>query len=112
MREFLFADDLARACVFLMANYSEEGFINVGYGEEISIRELASLVSRIVGFEGEIVWDTSKPDGMPRKLLDVSRLHALGWRHKIGLEEGIASSYRWFLENHATARGAEKGAAA
>jgi GDP-L-fucose synthase len=95
-REFLYADDLARACMFLMENYSEEQFINVGYGSDISIRELAETVKRIVGFNGEIVWDKSKPDGTPRKLMDSSRLLALGWKPQVTLEEGIALAYEDF----------------
>ncbi|MBI5383118.1 MAG: GDP-L-fucose synthase [Verrucomicrobia bacterium] len=97
LREFLHADDLGRACVFLMQHYSEEQFINVGSGREVSIRELAELVGRIVGFTGEIVWDTTKPDGTPRKLMDSSRLFALGWRPQIDLEMGIRSAYEDFL---------------
>jgi GDP-L-fucose synthase len=96
-REFLYSDDLAEACVFLLENYSEEQFINVGSGSEISIKELAELVGRIVGFAGKIVWDTSKPDGTPRKLMDSSRLFALGWRPRVSLEEGILLSYKDFL---------------
>ena len=111
-REFLHVDDLADACVFLMRRYDASEHINVGTGEDLTIRELAERVKDAVHPQAQLVFDPTKPDGAPRKLLDVSRLHALGWRHKIGLEEGIASSYRWFLENHATARGAEKGAAA
>ena len=111
-REFLHVDDLADACVFLMRRYDASEHINVGTGEDLTIRELAERVRDAVHPQAQLVFDATKPDGAPRKLLDVSRLHALGWRHKIGLEEGIASSYRWFLENHATARGAEKGAAA
>jgi GDP-L-fucose synthase len=98
LREFLYADDLARACVFLMENYSEEQFINVGYGSDLSIKELAETVQRVIGFPGEIVWDSSKPDGTPRKLMDSSRLFALGWRPKVGLEEGIRLSYQDFLK--------------
>ena len=97
LREFLYADDLASACVFLMQNYSEEQFINVGSGSEITIRELAELVKQIVGFSGEIVWDKSKPDGTPRKLMDSSRLFALGWKPKINLEAGIRLAYADFL---------------
>jgi len=93
MREFLHADDLARACVFLMERYSEEQFINIGYGSDVSIRELAGLIQQIVGFKGEIVWDESKPDGTPRKLLDSSRLFALGWRPQVDLETGIRLVY-------------------
>ena len=104
-REFLHVDDLADACVFLMHHYSESRHINVGTGEDLSIRELAELVRRIVHPDATIVWDTSKPDGTPRKQLDVTRLHALGWRHKISLGEGIEQTYHWFLGNHSTARG-------
>ncbi len=98
LREFLYADDLARACVFLMQNYSEEQFINIGYGSDISIKELAELVRRIVGFTGEIVWDKSKPDGTPRKWMDSSRLFALGWKPQIDLETGIRLAYEDFLK--------------
>jgi GDP-L-fucose synthase len=98
LREFLYADDLAGACVFLMQNYSEEQFINVGFGSDISIRQLAELVKRIVGFSGEIVWDASKPDGTPRKLMDSSRLFALGWKPQVDLETGIRLAYEDFLE--------------
>jgi len=97
MREFLYADDLARACVFLMQHYSEEQFINVGYGSDITIRALAEIIATIVGFAGEIVWDTSKPDGTPRKLMDSSRLFALGWKPQIDLESGIRLAYEDFL---------------
>ena len=96
-REFLHVDDLADACLFLMQGYDEERIINVGVGEDASILELATLVQHVVGFKGEIVRDPSKPDGTPRKLLDVSRLHALGWRARIGLEEGIHETYQWYL---------------
>jgi GDP-L-fucose synthase len=97
LREFLYADDLARACVFLMENYSDEQFINVGSGSEITIRELAELVKRIVGFSGEIVWDKSKPDGTPRKLMDSSRLFALGCKPQVDLKIGIQLAYEDFL---------------
>lgn len=103
-REFLHVDDLADACVFVMRNYEGEMFLNAGTGTDVSIRELAELVKAAVGYGGAIAWDASKPDGTPRKLLDVSRLHALGWTAKTGLAEGIASTYRWFLEHHAEAR--------
>jgi len=98
LREFLHADDLAAACVFLMENYSAEQFINVGSGSEISICDLANLVKRITGFGGEIIWDKSKPDGTPRKLMDSSRLFALGWKPKIDLETGIRRAYEDFLK--------------
>jgi GDP-L-fucose synthase len=97
-REFLYVDDLADACLFLMQNYAGEEHINVGTGVDVSIRELAELVRGYVNPEAEIVWDTSKPDGSPRKLLDVSKLHGLGWRHKMELNDGIQSTYAWFLE--------------
>jgi GDP-L-fucose synthase len=97
LREFLYADDLARACVFLMENYSDEQFINVGSGSEINIRELAELVKRITGFSGEIVWDKSKPDGTPRKLMDSSRLFALGWKPQVDLKTGIRLAYEDFM---------------
>jgi GDP-L-fucose synthase len=97
-REFLHADDLGAACVFLMRNYSEEQFINVGYGSDLTIKELAEMVRRIVGFKGEIEWDTSKPDGTPRKIMDSSRIFALGWKPKIDLETGISLAYQDFLK--------------
>ena len=102
LREFLYADDLARACVFLMQNYSEEQFINVGYGSDISIRELAALIGRIVGFRGEILWDQSRPDGTPRKWMDSSRLFRLGWRPQIDLDTGIRLAYEDFLKRFST----------
>jgi GDP-L-fucose synthase len=97
-REFLFADDLASACVFLMQRYSEEQFINIGYGSDVTVKAAAELVARTIGFKGEIVWDTSKPDGTLRKLMDNSRLFALGWKPKVALEEGIAVAYQDFLK--------------
>ena len=99
-REFLHADDLGRACLFLLENYDDDVAINVGVGEDISIRDLAGLVQQVVGFEGEISWDGGKPDGTPRKLLDVSKMTALGWKPKIDLEEGIQATYEWFKLNH------------
>jgi len=95
-REFLHVDDLADACVFLMRQYSDEGPVNVGWGQDVSIAELARLVADTVGFEGELHFDRSKPDGTPRKLLDTSRLTALGWQPKIALHAGLASTYDWF----------------
>jgi len=97
-REFLHADDLARACVFLMENYSDPEIINVGSGSDLTIRELASLVSKAAGYTGEIFWDKTKPDGTPRKLMDSSRISALGWTPAIGLETGIQSAYEAFLK--------------
>ena len=101
-REFLYVDDLAEALVFLMREYSEEEHVNVGRGEDVTIMELAKLVADVVGYEGTIVTDLSKPDGTPRKLLDVSRINALGWRAKAGLREGITETYRWFVEKWQT----------
>ena len=98
-REFLHVDDLADACVFLMKHYEGGRLVNVGVGEDLSIRELAELVCEVVGFEGGVVFDPEKPDGMPRKLLDVSRLKTLGWRPGIGLKRGIAETYAWYLEH-------------
>jgi GDP-L-fucose synthase len=103
-REFLHVDDLADACVFLMERYDGAQHINVGTGEDLSIRELAETIRDIVHPRATLRFDTSKPDGMPRKLLDVSRLHALGWRHRIPLGEGIASTYEWFLQHQASLR--------
>ena len=99
-REFLHADDLADACYFLMQNYNEPGLINIGTGEDIEIGELAKLVSKIVGYEGSIVHDHSKPDGTPRKLMDVTKLAKLGWTASIGLEEGIRKVYKEYASSH------------
>jgi GDP-L-fucose synthase len=99
-REFLFIEDLADACVFLMKRYDGSEIVNIGVGEDISIAELAALIKEIVGYEGDIICDTSKPDGTPRKLLDVSRLHSLGWKAKTGLREGIARTYEWYAGHH------------
>jgi GDP-L-fucose synthase len=98
-REFLHVDDLANACVFLMKQYDGAEIVNVGWGEDLTIGELAERVGEAVGFKGKIVFDASKPDGTPRKLLDVSRLTALGWRPKIALSEGLAATYRWYVEH-------------
>lgn len=98
LREFLYVDDLADACIFLMENYNEPEHINIGSGEEISIRELAALVKETVGFEGRLLFDTEKPDGTPRKLLDTEKLRALGWEHKISLRDGLTKLYRYFLQ--------------
>jgi len=99
MREFLHVDDLADACLFLMKNYSKSEIINIGAGKDLTIKELAEMIARIVGFEGRLVFNSIKPDGMPKKLLDVSRLHSFGWRARIGLEQGIAKTYKWYVEN-------------
>ena len=96
MREFLDVDDLADAAVFLMENYDDSEIVNVGTGEDITIAELADIVKDVTGYDGEIIFDTSKPDGTPRKLLDVSKLHGLGWKHKIVLRKGLANAYLWF----------------
>ncbi len=103
-REFLHVDDLAAACLFLMEHYSDGEIINVGSGEEISIADLAALVSQTVGFQGAIRYNAAMPDGTPRKLLDVSKLSALGWRSRISLQEGVAATYAWFLEHGQNAR--------
>lgn len=97
LREFLYVDDLADALVHLMQNYSEEIHVNIGTGEDLSINELALTIKSVVGYEGQMVYDTTKPDGTPRKLLDVSRLHASGWKHKTSLREGIEKVYQWYL---------------
>ncbi len=97
LREFLHVDDLADACLFLMKSYEDSNIVNIGTGKDLPIRELAEMIKKTVGFTGEIVNDTTKPDGTPKKQLDVTKLHNLGWRHKIELEEGIESTYQWFL---------------
>ncbi len=97
-REFLYVDDLADACIYLMLHYNDEQHVNVGAGEDLSIGELAELVKKITGFEGKIVNDTGKPDGTPRKLLDVSKLHRLGWKHSTSLEEGVRKVYEWYRQ--------------
>ncbi len=102
-REMMHVDDLADACVFLMQHYDEPEIINVGTGEDITIHELAQMIADVVGYRGRIVQDTSKPDGTPRKLLDVSRLNALGWKARIPLRDGLEQTYRWFVSQHAAA---------
>lgn len=99
-REFLHVDDMADALVFLMEEYDASEIVNIGIGEDLSIKELAEKVKEAVGYTGEIKWDTEKPDGTPRKLLDVSKLHSLGWKHKISLDNGIKVTYNWFIENY------------
>ncbi|MBX9604516.1 MAG: GDP-L-fucose synthase [Bryobacteraceae bacterium] len=105
LREFLHVDDLADAAVYLMRNYEEPGMVNVGSGEEISIGDLARLIAGIVGYGGRIGFDVSKPDGTPRKLLDLRKLHGLGWRSRIGLREGIEATWRWYVEQQASGTG-------
>ena len=100
LREFLYVDDMADACVFLMENYDGEQHVNIGTGEEVSIRKLAETVKEVVGFEGELVFNTEMPDGTPRKLTTVDKLHGLGWKHKVSLDKGIRLAYNWFLENY------------
>ena len=100
LREFLYVDDMADACVFLMENYDGEQHVNIGTGEEVSIKELAETVKEVVGFEGELVFNTDMPDGTPRKLTTVDKLHGLGWKHKVSLNKGIKLAYNWFLENY------------
>jgi GDP-L-fucose synthase len=103
-REFLHVDDLADACVFLMEHYNEAGHINVGTGEDLSIRELAETLKAVIHPDATLRFDTTRPDGPPQKLLDVSRLHALGWRHRISLHDGLATTYAWFLQHHDSLR--------
>lgn len=100
LREFLFVDDLANALLYLMNNYNETSHINVGTGEDITIKDLALLIKKVVGYEGELEFDTTKPDGTPKKLLDVSKLTKAGWKAKISLEEGIKLTYKWYLQNY------------
>ncbi len=104
LREFLYSDDMADACVYLLENYSGLQHVNIGTGKEVTIKQLAELVQKTVGFDGEIVWNSAMPDGTPRKLTDVSKLHGLGFMHKIELEEGVKLAYEWFKEHVETAR--------
>lgn len=99
MREFLFVDDMASSVIFALENILPEHLYNVGTGEDLTIKELALTIQKVVGHEGEILWDSSKPDGTPRKLMDISKMHGLGWKHQVGLEEGITRTYQWFLEH-------------
>jgi len=104
LREFLHVDDLADALLFLMQNYSDHSHVNVGVGHDLTIRELAGMVQSVVRFEGELVFDASKPDGTPRKLVDTGLINSLGWQARIPLEEGLAAVYAWFVVHHAEAR--------
>jgi GDP-L-fucose synthase len=104
LREFLYVDDMADACVFLLENYNGLQHVNIGTGEEVTIRRLAEMVQKEVGFEGEVIWNSSMPDGTPRKLCDVTKIHNLGWHHKVELPEGIHRSYEWFRNNISEAR--------
>lgn len=100
LREFLYVDDMADACVFLMENYDGEEHVNIGTGEEVSIRQLAEIVKEVVGFEGDLVFNTEMPDGTPRKLTTVEKLNGLGWKHKVNLNQGVKLAYEWFVENY------------
>lgn len=104
LREFLYVDDMADACIFLLEHYEGEQHVNIGTGKEVTIKQLAEAVKEVVGFAGDIHWNSSMPDGTPRKLTDVTKLHGLGWQHKVELQEGIKLAYRWFCENVDTAR--------
>ncbi|MCL2051613.1 MAG: GDP-L-fucose synthase [Lachnospiraceae bacterium] len=104
LREFIYVDDMADACIFLLENYDGLEHINIGTGEEITIRELSEIVRFAVGYEGKVMWNSAMPDGTPRKLTNVTKLHSLGWRHRIGLSEGVSLAYDWFKENIAAAR--------
>lgn len=103
-REFLYVDDMADACVFLLENYNDEQHVNIGTGMEVSIKQLAEIIRKTVSYNGDIVWNTAMPDGTPRKLTDVSKLHSLGWTHKIDLEEGVRLAYNWFVNNYTASK--------
>lgn len=97
LREFLYSEDMADACIYLMETYEGNEFFNIGTGKELTIKELAELIKETVGYDGEIVWDSTKPDGTPRKLLDVSRLEKAGWKYKVELKDGVRMAYKWFF---------------
>jgi GDP-L-fucose synthase len=99
MREFLFVDDMAKAVVFALENRLPDYLYNVGTGEDLTIKELAETIQKITGHKGKIIWDSSKPDGTPRKLMDITKMHELGWKHELDLEEGVKRTYEWFLDN-------------
>jgi GDP-L-fucose synthase len=103
-REFLNSDDLATALLFLMLNYNEKEIINIGYGEDVTIKDLTEMIKMVSGYKGEILWDSSKPDGTPKRLLDVKKLFDLGWRPKIKLQDGLETTYKWFQENYSNVR--------
>jgi GDP-L-fucose synthase len=103
-REFLYVDDLADAVLYLLQNYEGEPIVNIGWGKDVTIRELAEIIMSVIGYKGSLVFDTDKPDGTPRKLLDVSRLKSLGWQAQVSLRDGIERTYRWFTEHSADAR--------
>ncbi len=100
-REFLFVDDMADACIYIMNKYSGSDIVNIGTGKDVSIKQLALLIKKITGYKGKIAWDKTKPDGTPRKLLDVKKLHKLGWKHSVEIEKGITKTYQWFVKNNA-----------
>jgi GDP-L-fucose synthase len=100
LREFLYSDDLAEACLFLMDKYNNSEIINIGSGVEVTIRALAEIIKEVVGYKGELIFDSTKPDGTPRKLLDSEKIHNLGWQHKVSLQEGISLAYKDFLKKH------------
>ncbi|BAN68615.1 GDP-L-fucose synthase [endosymbiont of unidentified scaly snail isolate Monju] len=112
LREFLHVDDLAEALLFLMQHYSDAEHVNVGVGQDLSIRELAETIARVVGYQGELAFDPTKPDGTPRKLVDTTKINALGWHPRIGLEEGLRDTYRWYLANRDRLRGQDRQATA
>ena len=105
MREFLHSNDLANACIHLMENYNNSDIVNIGTGVDITIKKLAETIKEITGYQGNLIWDTEQPDGTPRKLLDVGRLHSLGWKHKINLRKGIQDTYEWYLKKLKTKGG-------
>ncbi|MEC0304932.1 GDP-L-fucose synthase, partial [Terribacillus saccharophilus] len=100
--EFLYSEDLADACVYLMINYTDNQFVNIGVGKDITIKELALKIKNLVGYQGELTFDSSKPDGTPRKLVDVTKLNGIGWSAKTSLDEGLSKTYKWFKENELT----------
>ena len=108
LREYMHADDVAAACLCVMLNHNGDDLVNIGTGQDVTIKELANTMKKVIGFQGDIVWDSSKPDGTPRKLLDVSRLRSLGFEHSVGLEEGIRRTYEWYMQSLEDKKGAQK----